>query len=150
MTTYERNLDETDTDFVVTYPLKAGETGAVIEVKVPELQKMLIRCEVDTLAIRLADKDNNDIKWDTHIKIAHKVRGREEIVIDELPYSDINAQKINKGKIVNKEHEEYYRFKKDMNIYIGLEEYLKIYAISPDRDIEENIRLHLDVSIGIF
>ena len=150
LTTYEYNLDETEKDFVVTHPLKSGKTGAVIDVKVPKLKKILIRGEVDTLAIRLADKDNNDIRWDTRIKIAQKVRGREEIVIVELPYSDINALKIDKGEIVNKEYEEYYRFKKGMNIYIHHNEHLKIYAVSPDRDIEENIRLHLDVSIGIF
>lgn len=153
LTTYEHILYETEADYVTIHKLKSGETGVVINIKIPKLQKILIRSEIDALAIRLADKDNNDIQWNTKIKIIKEKRNGEEIVIDELIYSKINAQKTEAKNdnilIINKKYEEYYRFKKYVNIYISRGEHLKICVISPDRDIE-TINLLLDVNIGIF
>lgn len=149
LASFNRCIDESEISYVSIYTLKQGEEGTVLDITVPskpEIYKMSIEGKKSKLAIRLADKDNNDINWNTKVKIIKEHNKKDEL-IDEVPYSYINTQEIINNEIDNKEFEEFYTFNKSFTI--SNEDHLKIYIINPDKDIEIT-RLMLDIKISIY
>lgn len=163
-------IDELNTNIVTLQSVDANTTGWAIDIKAPANQKISIQGvnqvsggadaqSAHSLRVRFADSAENELAFNTKIRITKEKSSGATINLARIFYSDINHTKQagaeNATTTEYKIDNEWYRFKQ--GIEINGEQRLRIYIIntlgtiaqlnSPQDVLAPNISLALDCDL---
>lgn len=141
-------LDELNTNIVTTQAVAAGATGWAIDVRAPAGQKITLMGTqqvgagadartAHALRVRFADSSENELGFNTKIRITKEKSSEAVIQLARIFYADINLVKNPGGQggvaggsqpVVYKTDPEWYRFKQ--GVELNGEQRLRIYIVN--------------------
>ena len=152
------HIDETS-EIVTATNLTKGNVGKVVDIRCPSRYKIFILgrnqlpknitddVHLHTLALGLADNNNNEISPDTRIRISKEKPSLEMMLLTTMLYKDIT--KTDYFKILPngiKPNNKLYKF--NNSIQLNGEEHLNIDVIQPDLDIyNSSTELYLEIDL---
>ena len=163
-------LDELNTNIVTVQAVAAGATGWAIDVRSPAGQKITLMGTqqvgagadartAHALRIRFADSSENELAFNTKIRITKEKSSEAVIQLARVFYADVNLTKqagaANTATVTYKNDPEWYRFKQ--GVELNGEQRLRIYIVNTLGTIAQaavtanmptaNMRFALDVDL---
>jgi len=136
-------LDELNTNIVSTHAVAAGTTDWAIDVKAPAGQKITMMGTqqvgagadartAHALRIRFADTSENELNFNTKIRITKEKSSEAVVQLARIFYADVNLTKVPGGPAATttqyKTDPEWYRFKQ--GVELNGEQRMKIYVVN--------------------
>ena len=148
-------VDETS-ETVTTFNLVKGAIGTVADIRCPARYKIFIPGRnqlpegsdtntANTIKVRFADSDNNEIAPDTRIRISIAKPSEAIIMVANMLYKDITITDYQK-KLPHKmkSYDKWYRF--NQSVLVNGSGHLRIEVINPNINIDaKNVKLSLDI-----
>ena len=153
------HIDETS-EIVTTYDLGKDSVGKVIDIRCPSRYKIFIlgrnqspknplpgAISLHTLALRLADLNDNEISPDIRIKIIKEKPSLDMIMCTTMLYKDVTKTEYSKI-LSNRTKPDNKLYKFNNSIQMNGEDHLSIEVIKPNVDINHsNTKLYLDIDL---
>jgi hypothetical protein len=136
-------LDELNTNLVTLFGVAASATGVAIDVRAPAGQKISVMGTqqiprgadartAHALRIRFADSSDNELAFNTKIRVTKEKTSEAIVQLARVFYADINLTKIPGGAGATttqyKTDLEWYRFKQ--GVELNGEQHLRVYIIN--------------------
>lgn len=165
-------LDELNTNIVTLQAVAASATNWAIDVRAPAGQKITIQGvqqisagadarSAHAMRIRFADSSENELAYNTKIRITKEKSSEAVVQLARIFYADINLTKIPGGQAANttqyKTDPEWFRFKQ--GVELNGEQRLRVYIVNtlgtvaaaqvaaPQNIPTANIRFSLDCDL---
>lgn len=136
-------LDELNTNIVTTQAVAASATGWAIDVRAPAGQKITIMGTQQVMAgadartahalrIRFADSSENELAYNTKIRITKEKSSEAIVQLARVFYADLNLTKIPGGQAATttqyKTDPEWFRFKQ--GVELNGEQRMRVYIVN--------------------
>lgn len=136
-------LDELNTNIVTLQAVAASATGWAIDVRAPAGQKITIMGtqqvpagadarSAHSMRIRFADSSENELAYNTKIRITKEKSSEAIVQLARIFYADINLTKVPGGQAATttqyKTDPEWFRFKQ--GVELNGEQRLRVYIIN--------------------